>query len=89
MTFRSMSFSIFVSTWLVRFVDPKKTHPNPLVKYVVFVVISLAAIDVRCLQSALTAGCPYGVPSLARIRPGRCDQLFPVHRSVIESQGFI
>lgn len=34
MIFRSMAFTTFVSTWLVRFVDPKKTHPSPLVQYV-------------------------------------------------------
>ena len=28
--FRSMAFATFVSTWVVRFVDPKKKHPNPL-----------------------------------------------------------
>ncbi|KAF9644135.1 hypothetical protein BDM02DRAFT_3272627 [Thelephora ganbajun] len=30
--FRSMAFTTFISTWVVRFVDPKKKHPNPLVE---------------------------------------------------------
>ena len=29
---RSVVFATFVSTWIVRFVDPEKTHPNPPVK---------------------------------------------------------
>ncbi|KAG5338950.1 hypothetical protein C0989_005506 [Termitomyces sp. Mn162] len=28
-TFRSVGFTIFLSTWVIRQVDPKKTHPNP------------------------------------------------------------
>ena len=32
--FRSMAFTTFVSTWVVRFVDPRKKHPNPLVELV-------------------------------------------------------
>ncbi|KAF8195457.1 ubiquitin elongating factor core-domain-containing protein [Pholiota molesta] len=32
MTFRSLGFTNFLSTWLIRQVDPKKTHPNPLVE---------------------------------------------------------
>ncbi|KAF8964409.1 ubiquitin elongating factor core-domain-containing protein [Flammula alnicola] len=32
MTFRSIGFTNFLSTWLIRQVDPKKTHPNPLVQ---------------------------------------------------------
>ena len=34
MMFRSIGFTNFLSTWLIRQVDPKKTHPNPLVEYV-------------------------------------------------------
>jgi len=29
---RSTVFVTFVSTWIVRFVDPEKKHPSPLVK---------------------------------------------------------
>ncbi|KAG6900051.1 hypothetical protein C0993_003682 [Termitomyces sp. T159_Od127] len=29
-TFRSLGFTLFLSTWVIRQVDPKKTHPNPL-----------------------------------------------------------
>ncbi|KAK7677760.1 hypothetical protein QCA50_019312 [Cerrena zonata] len=32
LVFRSVSFVNFVSTWIIRFVDPKRTHPNPLVE---------------------------------------------------------
>lgn len=31
--FRSIGFTNFLSTWLIRQVDPKKTHPNPPVQY--------------------------------------------------------
>lgn len=34
MVFRSIGFTNFLSTWLIRQVDPKKIHPNPLVEYV-------------------------------------------------------
>ena len=34
LVFRSISFVNFVSTWIIRFVDPKRTHPNPLVESV-------------------------------------------------------
>ena len=37
MVFRSIGFTNFLSTWLIRQVDPKKTHPNPLVEYVPYV----------------------------------------------------
>lgn len=30
--FRTMAFTTFVSTWVVRLVDPRKKHPNPLVE---------------------------------------------------------
>ncbi|KAI0061420.1 hypothetical protein BV25DRAFT_1805616 [Artomyces pyxidatus] len=30
--FRNNSFNIFVTTWLIRFVDPRKTHPKPFVE---------------------------------------------------------
>ncbi|TFY76233.1 hypothetical protein EWM64_g7779 [Hericium alpestre] len=29
--FRSASFNTFVTTWLIRYVDPRKAHPKPLV----------------------------------------------------------
>lgn len=32
MTFKSIAFTNFLSTWLIRQVDPKKTHPSPLVQ---------------------------------------------------------
>ncbi|KAI0071497.1 ubiquitin conjugation factor E4 [Panus rudis PR-1116 ss-1] len=32
LVFRSISFVNFVSTWVIRFVDPKHMHPNPLVE---------------------------------------------------------
>jgi Ubiquitin elongating factor core len=36
MVFRSIGFTNFLSTWLIRQVDPKKLHPNPLVEYVLY-----------------------------------------------------
>ena len=27
--FRQIGFTNFLETWLIRLVDPKKTHPNP------------------------------------------------------------
>ncbi|KAJ3503365.1 hypothetical protein NLJ89_g8468 [Agrocybe chaxingu] len=32
LTFRSIGFTNFLSTWLIRQVDPKETHPNPPVQ---------------------------------------------------------
>jgi ubiquitin conjugation factor E4 B len=32
--FRSNTFTSFVITWLIRYADPKKTHPKPIVEYV-------------------------------------------------------
>lgn len=32
--FRANSFNSFVATWLVRFVDPRKKHPKPVVESV-------------------------------------------------------
>ena len=34
MVFRSIGFTNFLSTWLLRQVDPRKIHPNPMVEYV-------------------------------------------------------
>lgn len=34
LVFRSISFANFVSTWLIRHVDPKHSHPNPPVECV-------------------------------------------------------
>ncbi|KAI0632350.1 ubiquitin conjugation factor E4 [Trametes polyzona] len=32
LVFRTISFVNFVSTWVIRFVDPRKQHPNPLIE---------------------------------------------------------
>ncbi|KAI0699306.1 ubiquitin elongating factor core-domain-containing protein [Cerioporus squamosus] len=32
LVFRSISFANLVSTWLIRFVDPRKKHPNPTIE---------------------------------------------------------
>ncbi|KAI0661957.1 ubiquitin conjugation factor E4 [Cubamyces menziesii] len=32
LVFRTISFVNFVSTWLIRFVDPRKKHPNPTIE---------------------------------------------------------
>ncbi|KAI0670862.1 ubiquitin conjugation factor E4 [Trametes maxima] len=32
LVFRTISFVNFVSTWIIRFVDPQKKHPNPLIE---------------------------------------------------------
>jgi ubiquitin conjugation factor E4 B len=32
LVFRSVGFVNFMSTWLIRMVDPKKSHPNPIVE---------------------------------------------------------
>lgn len=34
LVFRSISFTIFLSVWLIRQVDPKKTHPSPPAQFV-------------------------------------------------------
>lgn len=33
LVFRTISFVNFVSTWLIRFVDSRKKHPNPAIEY--------------------------------------------------------
>ena len=54
LTFRSIGFTSFLSTWLIRQVDPKKTHPNPLIQSVYFHTFSKASrlkfgfLDYRC-----------------------------------------
>ena len=35
LVFRGISFMNFVSTWLIRFIDPRHTHPHPLTEYVI------------------------------------------------------
>jgi ubiquitin conjugation factor E4 B len=32
--FRSNTFTSFVTSWLIRYADPKKAHPKPAVKSV-------------------------------------------------------
>jgi ubiquitin conjugation factor E4 B len=32
--FRSNTFTSFVITWLIRYADPRKSHPKPIVEYV-------------------------------------------------------
>jgi hypothetical protein len=32
--FRRNTFTSFVTTWLIRYVDPRKAHPKPIVEYV-------------------------------------------------------
>jgi ubiquitin conjugation factor E4 B len=44
---RSIGFTTFVSTWLIRQVDPKKAHPNPVVEWVVACPASLQ-INQQC-----------------------------------------
>ena len=34
LVFRALSFTNFVSTWLIRIADPNHKHPNPNVEYV-------------------------------------------------------
>lgn len=51
MTFRSLGFTNFLSTWLIRQVDPKKTHPNPLVQYVSSLTIIIQRIHLMILYN--------------------------------------
>jgi ubiquitin conjugation factor E4 B len=32
--FRSNTFTSFVTAWLIRYADPRKAHPKPIVEYV-------------------------------------------------------
>ena len=32
--FRSNTFTSFVATWLIRYADPRKAHPKPVVEFV-------------------------------------------------------
>lgn len=34
LVYKSIGFVNFVSTWVIRFVDPKRMHPHPDVEYV-------------------------------------------------------
>jgi hypothetical protein len=47
--FRNNTFTSFVTTWLIRYVDPKKAHPTPIVEYV---------LDFRSLFFATHAAVP-------------------------------
>jgi len=49
LVFRSIGFTAFLSTWLIRLVDPKKTHPKPIVEYVsLFGVVTQHLTDSLC-----------------------------------------
>ena len=39
--FRSNTFTTFVITWLIRYADPRKAHPKPIVEYVFDFPLSL------------------------------------------------
>lgn len=38
LVFRSIGFTNFLSTWLIRQADPRKSHPNPPAECVCFVL---------------------------------------------------
>jgi ubiquitin conjugation factor E4 B len=67
MVFRSIGFTNFLSTWLIRQVDPRKIHPNPLVEYVPVFLEIKGAIFLMVLNSRLPL--PKEVPMSFRVLP--------------------
>jgi len=65
LVFRSIGFTNFLSTWLIRQVDPKKSHPNPTVAYVP--VFSFGEIYHLCRNFRLPL--PKEVPMAFRVLP--------------------
>jgi ubiquitin conjugation factor E4 B len=64
--FRSNTFTSFVITWLIRYADPKKTHPKPIVEYVFGLPTLLYLLpDFICLRLPL----PKEVPLNFRVLP--------------------
>jgi hypothetical protein len=43
--FRSNTFTSFVTTWLIRYADPRKAHPKPVVEFVFPFFLFLFAPD--------------------------------------------
>lgn len=39
LVFRSIGFTNFLSTWVIRQADPRKAHPNPVIEYVEAVLL--------------------------------------------------
>jgi len=64
LVFRSIGFTNFLSTWLIRQVDPNKTHPNPPAQYVAAVAFISMEAD-PCLRLPL----PQEVPMAFRVLP--------------------
>lgn len=56
LVFRTVGFINFVSTWLIRLVDPKKSHPNPLVEYVVPISTRLCQNQLNDCQATFATG---------------------------------
>lgn len=59
MVFRSIGFTNFLSTWLIRQVDPKKLHPSPLVEYVLVLDEVASLSNGYSFQVAFTHRSPY------------------------------
>lgn len=65
MVFRSIGFTNFLSTWLIRQVDPKKSHPSPLAEYVLHYLRDASFL--MALRSRLPL--PKDVPMSFRVLP--------------------
>jgi ubiquitin conjugation factor E4 B len=62
--FRSNTFTSFVSTWLIRYADPRKAHPKPAVEFV-----STFLHPLRISQSRHRLPLPKEVPLGFRVLP--------------------
>ena len=67
LVFRSISFVNFVSTWIIRFVDPKRTHPNPLVEFVTH--LRASRMTVQLTSHIFRLPLPQEVPLEFRMQP--------------------
>ncbi len=69
----------FVSTWVIRFVDPRKKHPNPPIECV-------RSVSVLCLQLTTSNSLPLPkeVPTAFRVLPEYIiEDVIEYHQHVI------
>lgn len=70
LVFRSIGFTNFLSTWLIRQADPRKTHPNPTVEYVLNARLSRFSWLMIDSQATSSQGSTYVFQSAPRIHRG-------------------
>lgn len=62
--FRNNTFTSFVATWLIRYGDPRKAHPKPVVEFV-----SIFRLPLRGSRSCDRLPLPKEVPLGFRVLP--------------------